>query len=176
MNTIAQKENFPTRRLMQLVIALGISLLSGCSGDEQSPGSLAESRTASSENTSSVQVAAEKLASDGTAADEAAQTAGRRFGGVELTIPRDVIVANPQANAERQAYFGDLHVHTEYSFDAFAFGTIATPYDAYDYAQGKSIRHPGGFSVQLREPLDFYAVTDHAMFLGAVKELSLIHI
>ena len=80
-----------------------------------------------------------------------------------------MIIANPATNAERQAFFGDLHVHTEYSFDAFAFGTIATPYDAYDYAQGKAIRHPGGFDVQLREPLDFYAVTDHAMFLGAVK-------
>ena len=73
-------------------------------------------------------------------------------------------------SAERNAYFGDLHVHTTYSFDAFAFGTIATPYDAYRYARGEAIQHPGGFEVQLREPLDFYAVTDHAMFLGVVKE------
>ncbi len=99
----------------------------------------------------------------------AAQTAARRFGGVQLSMPPDVIIANPARNGDRQALFGDLHIHTTYSFDAFAFGTIATPDDAYRYAQGEAIRHPAGFDVQLRAPLDFYAVTDHAMFLGAVK-------
>jgi hypothetical protein len=69
-----------------------------------------------------------------------------------------------------QILFGDLHVHTTYSFDAYAFGTVATPADAYRYAKGEAIRHPGGFDVKLRQPLDFYAVTDHAMFLGAAKE------
>ena len=97
------------------------------------------------------------------------QTAARRFGGVSLNMPADVLVAHPKSNARREAYFGDLHVHTNYSFDAFAFGTIATPYDAYRYAKGAAIQHPAGFDVQLRQPLDFYAVTDHAMFLGAVK-------
>jgi len=95
--------------------------------------------------------------------------AARRFGGIVLDMPADMIVVDPQANAKRNAYFGDLHVHTDYSFDAYAFGTTATPYDAYRYAQGEAIRHPAGFEVQLRQPLDFYAVTDHAMFLGAVK-------
>jgi hypothetical protein len=84
-------------------------------------------------------------------------------------MPKDTIIAEPQANAYREAYFGDLHVHTDYSFDAYAFGTVATPYDAYRYAQGEAIAHPAGFQVQLGQPLDFYAVTDHAMFLGAVK-------
>ncbi len=91
-----------------------------------------------------------------------------RFGGGSLKMPADIIIAHPEANAERNAYFGDLHVHTTYSFDAFAFGTVATPYDAYRYAKGEAIKHPGGFDMQLRKPLDFYAVTDHAMFLGAV--------
>ncbi len=63
----------------------------------------------------------------------------------------------------------ECDVHTAYSFDAFAFGTTATPYDAYRYATGQAIKHPAGFDVQLRQPLDFYAVTDHAMFLGAVR-------
>ena len=73
-------------------------------------------------------------------------------------------------NPERNAYFGDLHVHTEYSFDAYSFGTTATPYDAYRFARGDAITHPSGYEVQLRTPLDFYAVTDHAMFLGLVRE------
>ena len=92
-----------------------------------------------------------------------------RFGGAQLDMPEDIITAEPEENANRNAYFGDLHVHTTYSFDAFAFGTIATPYDAYQYAQGQAITHPAGYQVQLDQPLDFYAVTDHAMFLGAVK-------
>lgn len=75
----------------------------------------------------------------------------------------------PVANSERNAYFGDLHVHTEYSFDAYSFGTTATPYDAYRYAKGDTIMHPSGYAITLRTPLDFYAVTDHAMFLGMVK-------
>jgi hypothetical protein len=84
-------------------------------------------------------------------------------------MPRDFLTSNPRANADRKAYFGDLHVHTTYSFDAFAFGTLATPYDAYRYAQGEPIKHPAGFDVQLQQPLDFYAVTDHAVFLGLVR-------
>ena len=93
-----------------------------------------------------------------------------RFGGNQLEMPPDTINANPETNATRNAYFGDLHVHTNYSFDAFAFGTVASPYDAYRFARGEAIKHPAGFDVKLRAPLDFYAVTDHAMFLGAVKE------
>ncbi len=102
------------------------------------------------------------------ATDEA--PAPSRFGGAQLVMPRDVMVGDPAENANRQAYFGDLHVHTAYSFDAFAFGTLATPTDAYRYAKGGAIKHPAGYDIQLRDPLDFYAVTDHAMFLGVVQE------
>ena len=91
-----------------------------------------------------------------------------KFGGELLEMPADILTAHPERNAKRSAYFGDLHVHTTYSFDAFAFGTMASPYDAYRYAKGETIKHPAGFDLKLREPLDFYAVTDHAMFLGAL--------
>ena len=73
-------------------------------------------------------------------------------------------------NPQRNAYFGDLHVHTTYSFDAYAFGTLATPYDAYRFALGEAIKHPAGYDMQLHEPLDFYAITDHAMFMGVAAE------
>ncbi|MFT5484260.1 MAG: hypothetical protein ACI9GW_002923 [Halieaceae bacterium] len=76
----------------------------------------------------------------------------------------------PSFNSDRNAYFGDLHVHTEYSFDAYSFGNTANPYDAYRYARGAALTHPIGYQIQLQTPLDFYAVTDHAMFLGLVRE------
>ena len=87
-----------------------------------------------------------------------------------LTIPSDIFSALPEKNATRTALFGDLHVHTTYSFDAFAFGTLATPYDAYRYALGDTIKHPAGFDMTLRVPLDFYAVTDHAMYMGVSRQ------
>ena len=70
---------------------------------------------------------------------------------------------------ERNAYFGDLHVHTTYSFDGYAFGTLATPRDAYRFAKGEPIKNPAGFNMQLTKPMDFYAVTDHAVFLGLLN-------
>ena len=77
---------------------------------------------------------------------------------------------NPELSSTRIPLFGDLHVHTRYSFDAYIFGTLATPDDAYEFAKGKPIKHPGGFDVSLRRPLDFYGVTDHGTFLGQVAE------
>lgn len=74
-----------------------------------------------------------------------------------------------EANPLRNAYFGDLHTHTNYSFDAFMNGTRNTPDDAYRYAQGEALTHPAGFEIQLDRPLDFYAVTDHAAMLGMLR-------
>ena len=72
---------------------------------------------------------------------------------------------------ERSAYFGDLHVHTSFSFDAFQFGTRTTPDDAYNFASGKNIKHPSGEDMKLDTPLDFFSVTDHAAYLGFLKSL-----
>ena len=76
--------------------------------------------------------------------------------------------AMPAPNIDRNAYYGDVHVHTKYSFDAYVFGVTASPDDAYKYAKGEGIAHPLGYEMKLQEPLDFYSVTDHG--------LSLIHI
>ena len=78
----------------------------------------------------------------------------------------------PRSGQHRNAYFGDLHVHTMYSFDAFIFGTTASPDQAYDFAKGETLRHPGGFDMQLQEPLDFYGVSDHAFYLGALRAMT----
>lgn len=85
-------------------------------------------------------------------------------------VNEEIVTLRQPPNPDRNAYFGDLHVHTAYSFDAYVFGTTSTPYDAYRYAKGQTLHHPSGYNVKLQQPLDFYAVTDHAMFLGLVKE------
>ena len=104
--------------------------------------------------------------------DEDSNFGGRGGGRNSALDPvMDIVdLTPPPPNPLRNAYFGDLHVHTEYSFDAYNFGTTATPYDAYRFAQGASIEHPGGYQIQMATPLDFYAVTDHAMFLGLALE------
>jgi hypothetical protein len=68
-------------------------------------------------------------------------------------------------NEERNLYFGDLHVHTKYSFDAYLLGTTVTPDMSYRFAKGETISN-GVRDMTLEEPLDFYAVTDHAILLG----------
>ena len=70
------------------------------------------------------------------------------------------------------AYFGAVHVHTYYSFDAYTNGTLASPAQAYQWAQGKPIPGGGGGpELQIRQPLDFYAVSDHAEWLGVFKQM-----
>ena len=70
----------------------------------------------------------------------------------------------------RSALFGDLHVHTGLSSDAWKFGVRATPDDAYRYAFGGAVELPGADgavrTIESTQPLDFMAVTDHAEFLG----------
>ena len=103
--------------------------------------------------------------------DSAAHSTGvdEHSGTPRLPPPAATINGDAEMAAGRKAYFGDLHVHTTYSLDAFQFGTLATPDDAYRFARGAAIRHPAGFDMQLDRPLDFYAVTDHGFYLGVVR-------
>jgi hypothetical protein len=79
----------------------------------------------------------------------------------------------PPANPERNAYFGDVHVHTGWSFDAFTNGSQTTPTDAYAWAQGREITNSGvGGAIRIQTPLDFYMVADHAEFMGVFNQMS----
>lgn len=84
-------------------------------------------------------------------------------------------VAEPAATpapAQRRALFGDLHLHTGWSFDAWGMsGVQTTPFDAYRFASGRKTEYMGR-TVQKKRPLDFVAVTDHSEYLEVLSELN----
>jgi len=91
----------------------------------------------------------------------------------DLVDYTEVREACADRSINRNAYFGDLHIHTGYSYDASSYGLKTTPEDAYRYARGEVLAippfdengRPQG-RTQLAVPLDFAAVTDHAEFFG----------
>lgn len=77
---------------------------------------------------------------------------------------------------QRNVYWGDLHVHSSYSMDAYIFDTRLTPDDAYRFAKGEpralaplDAEGRGTRPFRIGRPLDFAAVTDHADALGGVR-------
>ena len=74
----------------------------------------------------------------------------------------------PPAHAGKRLLWGDLHVHTAYSLDAYAFGALATPEDAYAFARGDAMILASGEAARIDRPLDFAAVTDHAETFDAM--------
>ncbi|MEM1113778.1 MAG: DUF3604 domain-containing protein [Pseudomonadota bacterium] len=77
--------------------------------------------------------------------------------------------------ALKRPFFGDVHVHTRYSLDASTQGTRTTPAQAYEFARGARIgiqpwndEGEAARSLQLRRPLDFAMVSDHAELIGEV--------
>lgn len=95
---------------------------------------------------------------------------------VIFALPHLALAAQPHCDDHepyRQAFFGDLHVHTALSSDAYGFGVRLGPDDAYRFAFGEEILLPpndsagrGTRRTRIDRPLDFAAVTDHAEFLG----------
>ena len=72
-------------------------------------------------------------------------------------------------NPDRDVYFGNLHIHTGWSFDAYINGAWTDPDAAYRWAKGEEI--PGGDhgkGLKIGVPLDWYIVSDHAEYLGAL--------
>ena len=79
----------------------------------------------------------------------------------------------PAAAADTRLLWGDTHLHTSYSLDAYMLGNrTADPDTAYRFAKGLPVVHPGHRArVRIDRPLDFLVVTDHAEFLGVFAEL-----
>lgn len=73
-------------------------------------------------------------------------------------------------NPDREAFFGETHIHTSWSLDAFALGNmLADPGHAYRYFKGEPIKHPMGFDVKIDTPLDWAGVTDHSEYAGVIN-------
>ena len=85
---------------------------------------------------------------------------------------------------QRRAFFGELHLHTVMSLDAWTFGTKVTPDQAYKFARGEVVMVPAAqiakeqgiqgtadVPAQRVWPLDFTAVTDHSEYAGALHQL-----
>ncbi len=75
------------------------------------------------------------------------------------------------ADEHRELLWGDTHLHSSNSFDAFLNRNMsADPDTAYRYAKGLPVVHPFHRArVQIETPLDFLVVADHAEFLGVIR-------
>jgi Protein of unknown function (DUF3604) len=78
--------------------------------------------------------------------------------------------ADVPSNPLKNAYFGQLHLHTGMSFDAYLMGTRLYAAEAYRYARGEEIEQ-NGLKIKSDAPLDFLGVSDHSEYLGQLRLL-----
>lgn len=104
-------------------------------------------------------------ASCGQETEEAAEVSAEAA--AEPAPPREI-----ERYPLRRAFFGDLHVHTSLSTDAYSFGNRVGPRDAYRFARGETVELPNGIEARLATPLDFVALTDHAEGFDAIHACS----
>jgi hypothetical protein len=71
----------------------------------------------------------------------------------------------------QNVYWGDTHLHTSNSIDAFGFGTRLGPEEALRFARGEEVKSTMGLPAKLDRPLDFLVIADHSDGLGATRRL-----
>jgi len=100
----------------------------------------------------------------------ARQPANKRPPVVRFAIAVGALIVCSVTQAQTQLLWGDTHLHTSNSVDAYMAGNrSAGPDVAYRYATGKPVVHPYNRTrIQIVEPLDFLVVSDHAEYLGVV--------
>jgi hypothetical protein len=70
-----------------------------------------------------------------------------------------------------RVFWGDTHLHTANSADAFGYGNRLMPEDALRFARGEKVKSTTGIDAQLARPLDFLVISDHSAGLGGLNEL-----
>ena len=69
----------------------------------------------------------------------------------------------------RKVFWGDTHVHSSLSSDAFGLGVTLGPEAAFRFASGDVVTTTGGIEARLARPLDFMVLADHAESLGMMN-------
>jgi hypothetical protein len=113
-----------------------------------------------------------------------AATIAAAVSAAETPTPPGAVYHSTTAPAGRRVFFGELHLHTTLSYDAWTYGTKVTPDQAYKFGRGETVMieaeqvgREEGLSthdaVPARRPwpLDFMAVTDHSEFIGTLHQL-----
>jgi len=77
------------------------------------------------------------------------------------------------ATSANNVYWGDTHVHSSWSPDAWTFNNHRLgPDAAFRFAAGEVVTAQSGVEMQLRRPLDFLLVSDHSEYLGLFPRLT----
>ncbi len=102
----------------------------------------------------------------------AAGCSGPQAGGGANDAPGAATAAGRTAgyNELRNPYFGQTHLHTGWSFDEAIYDVRLGPENSYRHARER-VKHPNGQWVQLKLPLDFHVVSDHAEYLGVLVRM-----
>jgi len=77
-------------------------------------------------------------------------------------------------NPLKNVYFGEQHLHTQNSPDAFAAGSRQTWDEAFRFGRGEEVvLHTTATKnkIKRRTPYDFMAVTDHAEYFGVMPRM-----
>ncbi len=89
----------------------------------------------------------------------------------EVTLAKKEITRTADYNPLKNAYFGETHLHTGWSFDEAIYNVKLGPENTYRHARGEKVLHPNGSTVQLKLPLDFMVVSDHSEYLGVLVRM-----
>ena len=100
-------------------------------------------------------------------------SAGPAIGQEKAAVAKANVPAKPW---ERKVLFGEQHLHTQASFDAYTAGTLATWDEAYRFGRGDEVEYKfsnkKSYKMKRRTPYDFVGITDHAQYFGIFQQMA----